>query len=78
MTDQTTIDCGLFWCQAVGVYHSGGIGKREVRATANLTADATGGQPFHAFNHSLEIKAPSVSPDMIGKRFRVLLVEEPK
>ncbi len=39
---------------------------------------ASEGQSFHAFNHSLEIKAPSVSPDMIGKRFRVLLVEEPK
>lgn len=79
MTDQTTIDCRLGTRIARQALAAIAAAEDDTTAAKIRTWNAASeGQSFHAFNYSLEIKAPPVSPDMIGKRFRVLLVEEPK
>jgi hypothetical protein len=74
MSGELRIDCGRFWVQAVETY----LTRSEVRRTLVLTADASSGQPFHAYSHRLDIKAPKVTDAAVGRRFRVLLVEEPR
>ena len=64
---------GNYWCQAVDTYRT----KTDEWNSAVLTwsAEPSPEGNYFAQSHSMTLKSPNISTEMIGKKYKVVLIE---